>query len=518
MDADTLLKIDGDLDSQEVEELKFLCREHVPHKRLETVEAAQDLFLRLQDQDLLQDRLFLAELLLTVRRLDLLRHLGTSQGQVERALSARAGSYSGVSPYRKMLFDLYEDVTEPILKSFKFLLRIPRNRLESCTSFLDVLVEMEKQDILSADKVDELQRVLQECSKPLAGKVQTYKEHLPARGPTVPSVPGQGFPGHVNSQPRVQQQNYRPSVQESSPSGVFTPVSLTSVSSGENQSLYLDARPEHPPDEDLEDYYKTSSQPLGYCLIINNYSFKEARMNKVIMGDRKGTDQDAEVLQQVFSRLHFQVEVRRDQTGEEMQQAVLEFARKDHKALDVFVCCVLSHGEKGSVYAVDGTSVPIRALTLPFTSTHCRALALKPKLFFIQACQGQDLQRGALIQADGPGEEEEEEELEEEQEEEREDYRADAGRILPDTAPDDSDFLLGMATVEDYQSFRSVTQGSIFIQELCRQLVRGCERKEDILTIMTRVNREVSNGVYRKSKQMPEPRYTLRKKLVLPID
>lgn len=38
---------------------------------------------------------------------------------------------------------------------------------------------------------------------------------------------------------------------------------------------------------------------------------------------------------------------------------------------------------------------------------------------------------------------------------------------------------------------------------------------DDLLSILTRVNREVSSGMFLKSKQMPEPKYTLTKKLVL---
>lgn len=44
------------------------------------------------------------------------------------------------------------------------------------------------------------------------------------------------------------------------------------------------------------------------------------------------------------------------------------------------------------------------------------------------------------------------------------------------------------------------------------------DRKEDILSILTKVNREVSLKRLRGRKQMPEPRYTLTKKLVLPMD
>lgn len=38
---------------------------------------------------------------------------------------------------------------------------------------------------------------------------------------------------------------------------------------------------------------------------------------------------------------------------------------------------------------------------------------------------------------------------------------------------------------------------------------------DDILSVLTRVNGKVSNGIYRGYKQMPEPKYTFTKKLVL---
>ncbi|KAI1899137.1 hypothetical protein AGOR_G00058440 [Albula goreensis] len=503
MDPATLLKIDGELDSEEVRDLKFLCRDYVQPKSLEKVEAAHELFQQLEQAGVLEeDGLFLAELLMTIRRNVLLKSvLRTTPQDVEWAIRAQGGAR--ISPYRKMLYKLGEDVTEETLRSFKFLVKVPNNKLESCKSFLDVLVEMEKQDLLGEGKLEELERILEKCNKQLAMKVREYAEgRAPAGGASRQRVLDHGFNGldvRYSQDPRVLHLHHSRAVQDSNPS-----VSLPS--SGEGSTLFSDAAPGHRPNQS-DDFYKTSSRPLGYCLIINNYSFKEARMNGKSLGDRKGTERDAVELESVFTKLHFEVEVRSELGEPELKRAVEEFGMKDHSERDAFVCCVLSHGEKGSIYATDGVSVPIRTLTLPFTSSRCHSLAQKPKLFFIQACQGQDLQRPARIQADCEGEGEDEGA-----------YEDDAGRFQPDTIPDDSDFLLGMATVEDYKSFRSVTQGSIFIQELCKQLIRGCREGEDILTIMTRVNREVSSGIYLKSKQMPEPRYTLRRRLVLPID
>lgn len=123
---------------------------------------------------------------------------------------------------------------------------------------------------------------------------------------------------------------------------------------------------------------------------------------------------------------------------------------------------MLSHGHKGCFYGTDGVKVNLRDVTQRFTSRQAPSLAGKPKLFFIQACQGDDLQTGCV-----PAQEvhNAESRLEE-----------DAGVVRSETVPDSADFLLGMATVQEYKSFRNTTTGSIYIQELCRQLMKSAER------------------------------------------
>jgi len=52
----------------------------------------------------------------------------------------------------------------------------------------------------------------------------------------------------------------------------------------------------------------------------------------------------------------------------------------------------------------------------------------------------------------------------------------DAGPPIGETVPWEADFLLGMATVPQCKSFRNISTGSIYIQELCTQLTRSAER------------------------------------------
>ncbi|XP_048056555.1 caspase-8-like isoform X2 [Megalobrama amblycephala] len=170
-----------------------------------------------------------------------------------------------------------------------------------------------------------------------------------------------------------------------------------------------------------------------------------------------------DALSRLFKKMHFIVKVLDDLTASDIKDAMKNFAKKDHTRMGAFVCCVLSHGEKGAVLGVDAKPVEIHELTLPFAE--CHTLTSKPKLFFIQACQGREAQNGVWT-ADGQGNDTEEGTFEED------DYNPALRKV-----PIKADFLIGMATVEHYQSFRHIKDGSIYIQELCRQLELFCPRK-----------------------------------------
>ncbi|XP_060774942.1 caspase-8 isoform X2 [Neoarius graeffei] len=425
----------------------------------------------------------------------------------------------------QMLYKLSEDVTDDNLHDIKFLLsNLPKAKLTSAT-FLDVLAEMEKMELLGEDNLDKLEDVLSNCSKELADKVQKFKNSVGSREldrmsisdqeeSTSLAVPCQEESTNL-SVPCQEESTSLPVPRQEAPIGPSDlmqdiPMAETGTSShsvsmrprSEN-TVYTDSQGEPVPEMsqtnaiNVEDYYPVTQRPLGHCLIINNFAFQKTSM----LLNRNGTDTDKDALTEVFKRMHFTVQERRDLSSTDMLNTVMEFSKKDHSKMDAFVCCVLSHGEKGTVFGTDGKHVQIRDLTQPFA--HCTTLTGKPKLFFIQACQGGEMQLGVWRQ-DGTEEEE---------------YEHDAEKADFRSVPIEADFLIGMATVESYKSFRHTRTGSIFIQELCKHLQIGCPIKEDILAILTKVNRSVSDKIiFSKFKQMPEPRYTLTKKLVLPMD
>ncbi|CAL8332972.1 unnamed protein product [Boreogadus saida] len=264
----------------------------------------------------------------------------------------------------------------------------------------------------------------------------------------------------------------------------------------------------------MEDKYPLTSKPTGLCLIINNENY--------IGGPpRRGTEKDAESLATVFSWLGFQVLMCKDNTASDMDEVTKLLANPRCMARlqkykleewsdgrftglsalpqhgDAFVCCVLSHGEEDKVLGIDFGDVPIRKITSAFIAENCRDLIGKPKVFFIEACQGRGLQPGVTV--DGYSIMEQGKEY----------------------FPIEADFLVSKATVAKYQALRHTKTGSYFIQSLCEQLRKGCSRGEDILKILVRVNAEVSKICLIKDfnpekiwMQMTEFSVTLRHNLV----
>lgn len=180
-----------------------------------------------------------------------------------------------------------------------------------------------------------------------------------------------------------------------------------------------------------------------------------------------------------------------------------ELSRRDHSQMDCVVCCVLSHGVEGSVYGVDGSIIKINYLTDPFNGLKCPSLAGKPKLFFIQACQGINEQSAVYIESDSPAYS----------------FLCSDAVTTKDGIPSSADFLLGMATVPSFVSFRDKIRGTWFIQSLCQNLAQMVPRECDLMSILTKVNADVSqkSDESGQRKQMPQPAFSLRKKVVFPI-
>ena len=129
------------------------------------------------------------------------------------------------------------------------------------------------------------------------------------------------------------------------------------------------------------------------------------------------------------------------------------------------------------------------------------SLAGKPKLFFIQACQGNKTDRGGFVSSDSVN-----------SNTSYKNWHFDSS-LLPTTA----DRFIFYSSYASYCSYRSPTHGSLFIQTLVKVFNEDAF-KCDLSEMCNKVKKLVAemDGVtnnYENIKQMPTEQSTLRKRL-----
>ncbi|NXU86838.1 CASP8 protein, partial [Xiphorhynchus elegans] len=397
-----LFEVSEALVTEELAALKFLSLDYVPMRKLEAIQDPKAFFKVLQEQDLIEpgNLAFLKELLYWIRRMDLLgAHLGSSRGQMERELCVQGRAQ--VSPYRRLLYGIAEDLTPEDVRSVKFLLqkKLPKNKLQDNASMLQVLVEMERNGIIKEDDLTMLKDILNAFRADIKKKIDNYEEKKKENC----SQEELRYPVAVSAHPRG------PGAE------------------GETTHLPVET-------------YKMENSPHGYCVILN-YIFNNPRYN------RKGTVKDGEAVKRVFKRLQFETVEHMDLEAEEIYTKVKEYSERDHRNMDCFVCFIFSQGEKDKIKGVDDEFVNIKDLVSCFSESNCPSLAGKPKMFFIQACQG-----SVGHPADPP--------------------EGDATPLI--SIPDLADILVGMSTLQDTLPSCSNETGSVYIQCLCDKMELLC--------------------------------------------
>ncbi|XP_026152124.1 caspase-8 isoform X1 [Mastacembelus armatus] len=529
-----LLDVGKALHKDEVKALAFLCTDLLG-RNPSSVELASDLFSRLVDQDhlSLEKPHLLSELLCIIQRTRLLRDFNLPQPR----------GRSLISPYRKLLYNLSEEITEDDLKHMKFLLytTVPRRRLEDNVTALEVFLVMEHMDLLSETNLSELETIIHSVCPMLQEKINQFKALRLLQPIPIPeeerTISWEG-PAQPSSEVRIHSLGYvynHETNHDISVLLIFTfscvpynlmgnPFNTTGqvlhrdqpLSPGRHgyikvrsdaveSSLSQEIRPsfETPmvqtTNSGVLGVYPMTSAKRGICIIINNYDFTSS---KLYLTNREGTMTDKDCLHDVFKWLGFEIEIHPDCKSDEMQSVLEELSRRDHCQMDCLVCCILSHGLEGSVYGVDGKPVEIKKLTELFDGLKCPSLAKKPKLFFIQACQGTQKQRAVYIEGDGP----------------TSSLCSDAV-VVKDSIPAGADFLQAMSTVPSFISYRERKNGTWFIQSLCENLIQMVPSGCDLVSILTKVNADVSQKTddTGTKKQMPQPAFSLRKKVVFPI-
>ncbi|MGH0115118.1 UNVERIFIED_CONTAM: hypothetical protein FKN15_070638 [Acipenser sinensis] len=245
--------------------------------------------------------------------------------------------------------------------------------------------------------------------------------------------------------------------------------------------------------------YRMLSSPRGLALVVSNVQFDPTTHD---LDFRSGGEVDEITLTNLFSALDFR----------EMKAELEQFSRlEEHRLADACVVAVLSHGVEGAVYGVDGKLVQLDEIFQYFDNSSCPNLQNKPKVFFIQACRGDETDSG-VDQRDGP-----------DQSEspgcEQRDARKE--KDLKVRLPTQSDMICGYASLKGTAALRNTKRGSWFIQAVSEVFYHNAKDKH-VADMLVKVNSLIKQREgfapgteFHRCKEMSEYRSSLDKDLYL---
>ncbi|KAK4022496.1 hypothetical protein OUZ56_007961 [Daphnia magna] len=262
------------------------------------------------------------------------------------------------------------------------------------------------------------------------------------------------------------------------------PVEASIVSQTDNETSSA-TRPQHSrtnfSSQDCVDYpiitvpvnkdtqcYNMHHKRRGDAYIFHHTEFD----SNLVLGERKDDKDLLQKLSDILTdRLEFNVKVFKDLKYKKIEEEIKKAAHENHKNSDCILFVFMTHGSNDKLYARNThyTLDPLRSL---FTSEKCRTLAGKPKIFIIQACRGSLVDEGTLIPL-CPNR--------------RISSSAMDGPSIPYKLSTHADFLIAYATVSNYAAYRTW-----FLQALCKVLDSEENQKDDFLSMMTTVQREVA--------------------------
>ncbi|XP_004674885.2 PREDICTED: CASP8 and FADD-like apoptosis regulator [Condylura cristata] len=480
MSAEVLHQVEEALDEEEKEVLLFLCRDIAADAAPPNV---RDLL------DILSERgklsvVDLAELLYRVRRFDLLKRILKMDKKTVEAHLLRNPRL--VSDYRVLMTEIGDGLDKSDVSSLIFLMRdyMGRGKTAKDKSFLDLVIELEKLNLLAPDQLDLLEKCLKNIHRiDLKTKIQNYKQSAQKTGNSYINALQGSLPNLSLKDPsyNLMLQNGRTKGQNIIVEQLQRePVKISVQESG----AFLSQIPQNIPEE----RYRMQSNPLGICLIID------------CIGN------DTEGLQKTFTSLGYQVEYFPYLSVSGINQILHRFAgMPQHRDYDSFVCVLVSRGCSQSVFGVDDThsGFSLEKIRRMFMGDACPSLLGKPKLFFIQNYVVSESQQEAssLLEVDSPA---------------VISAQAVDRQQAPCTVHREADFFWSLCRADVFLLEQATTKPSVYLQYLSQKL--GQERKRPLLDLHLELNDCVYNWnsrVSAKERYCVWLQHTLRKKLIL---
>lgn len=257
-------------------------------------------------------------------------------------------------------------------------------------------------------------------------------------------------------------------------------------------------------------FYNMNYKNTGICLIFAYESYQSSENEK-----RASAKIDTEMCKQSFGGIGFDVRKHMNATHDEFNKILREVQAEDHTNNGCLAVVFMSHGglddDGNQLLQLYDEEVPARWLFDPFKGGNCPTLIGKPKLFFIQACRGEEDDQGVQVKYTGG-------------------LQVETDGVVPPppsyVIPSEADMLIMWASAPGKPAFRGYYDGlpqSIFIRYLAIVLLLQHRFKplgEMLLEVTWHVAtkyesdiKDARNKRFDRNKQVPQTVSTLLRQL-----
>ncbi|XP_038149267.1 CASP8 and FADD-like apoptosis regulator [Cyprinodon tularosa] len=423
--------------------------------------------------------LFIMSVLLLLGRNDILKKVYKVRGKEAESQIRTHGQT--LPTFRVLIVTLSDEMDTDDVNQIKFLLSktLTREKLDSSKTFLDVVIELEKLDSVSPERVDLLEKCLHHIGRlGLVKKVAAYKISAQTSDKHLP----QQQSSRVEETRQVRPWNAAVTSGHNSSQQICRTLAIGQRQTHHFGTVQAPLPVSREPSSGVQlEQYSLMADPRGVCVIIDCVG------------------KDGEMLEAAFKTLHFNVLLYQMLGADEIFKTLKDIS-KNRESLrgDAFICCIISRSTASDLLGTNthGRGISMDFIRQLFLADVCPVLAGKPKLFFIQGYRVSEMARV----------EDEQGQLEE-----------DGCQSSPTThyIPKEADVLWSQSWTDEYQ-LQKEQHRSVYLETLIDAL-RKAQRKMNLLDVVM----EVNGAIFDHNEKNPEAiyscdvRHTLRKKLYL---
>ena len=251
--------------------------------------------------------------------------------------------------------------------------------------------------------------------------------------------------------------------------------------------------------------YNMDHAKRGKALVIN---INKCEPNPFELKEKEWSIKDVKNLKKTLNYLEFDLDLAENLTKSQIEERLQQIASIDHKSFDCFLCVVMAHGNQDNIVTSDSQLISFEEIIAPIKS--CTSLCNKPKMFFFQACRGENEMESRANSASSTRSIQQETDLNK--------FRK-LPPIQANKSEYESDLIIYYSTLPNHLSWRvDESEGTIFIKSVCdvfNDAYKNLPNNMSLAQMITKINKSVS----KRGQQISAPIYRMSKEVYfLPKD